>query len=332
MTRLALLAATALALPLFAAPAPARAQGASPVALVNSLEGVFGTHAGARRSHAKGVCATGSFIGTAEGARISTASIFSGQPAPGVLRFSVGGGNPRASDTSRSVRGLAASFTLPDNETFGMALISAPVFFAATPAQFVAFMEARRVDPATGQPDQARIAAFSAANPETTRQGAWLAANAPPASYASAAYHSANSFIFTDAAGTARHARWSFVPVGGIQGLTPAQMQSLPADFLIDELRARAAAGTPIAFDMMVTFAAAGDDVTNPTIAWPAERPAVNAGRLTVTGVSPDAGGACRNIIFNPTALPRGIAPSADPTLPARAPAYAVSLSRRGVQ
>jgi catalase len=334
--RAVLLAGTTLALfglpistPL--AQAPAQPAG-SPVALVDSLQGVFGSHAGARRSHAKGICATGSFTGSAEGARISTAAFFNGQAVPAVLRFSVGGGNPRAPDTGRSVRGLGASFTLPNNESFGMAMISAPMFFATTPAQFQGFMEARRVDPATGQMDAARVAAFSAANPETTRQGAWLAANPPPASYATAAYHSVNAFVFADAAGQRRHARWSFVPVGGVQGLTAEQMQSLPANFLVDELRTRAAAGTPIAYDMMVTFAEPGDDVTNPTIAWPADRPAVNAGRLMVTGVSSDDGGACRAIIFNPTALPRGIEPSADPTLPARAPSYAVSLSRRQAQ
>jgi catalase len=72
--------------------------------------------------------------------------------------------------------------------------------------------------------------------------------------------------------------------------------------------------------------------VTNPTVAWPADRPAVNVGRLTVTSVAPDDGGSCRPIIFNPTALPAGIEPSADPTLPVRAPAYAVSLSRRQAQ
>jgi catalase len=325
------LAGLALASAAARAQAPAQPLG-SPVGLVDSLQGVFGTHAGARRSHAKGVCATGSFTGSAEGARISTAAFFNGQAVPAVLRFSVGGGNPRAPDTGRSVRGLGASFTLPNNESFGMALISAPMFFAATPAQFQAFMEARRVDPATGQMDSTRVAAFSAANPETTRQGAWLAANPPPASYATAAYNSVNSFIFVDAAGQRRHARWSFVPVGGVQGLTPEQMQTLPANFLVGELRNRAAAGTPIAYDLMVTFAEPGDDVTNPTTAWPADRPAVNAGRLTVTGVSPDEGGACRAIIFNPTALPRGIEPSADPTLPARAPSYAVSLSRRAAQ
>lgn len=331
MTRLALLAATALALLPLAAPTPARAQGAapvSPVAVVNAFEGFFGAHAGFRRSHAKGICAEGSFVGTAEGQRLSRASFFAGQPVPGVLRFSTGGGNPRASDVARGVRGLGASFSLPNNESFGMAMISTPMFFATTPQQLMGFFESRRPDPATGQPDPQRVAAFNAANPETLRQGAWLAANPPPASYATAPYNSASSFILVDAAGERRHARWSFVPVAGIQGLTDEQMRTLGPDFLFDELRGRVAAG-PVAFDMMITLAQPGDDVNNPTIAWPADRPAVNAGRLTVTAVSPDAGGACRDIIFNPIALPAGIEPSADPTLPARAPAYAVSLSRR---
>jgi catalase len=329
--RLLLLAATALAALPLATPARAQTAPATPQALVGALEGTFGQHAGFRRSHAKGICAEGSFVGNAEGQRLSRASVFSGQPAPAVLRFSVGGGNPNLSDTSRSVRGLGVVLTLPNNESFGMAMISSPMFFAATPEQFVSFIESRRPDPATRMPDPQKVAAHNAAFPETTRQGAWLAANAPPASYATAAYNSASSFIFVDRAGERRHARWSFVPVAGVQGLTAEQMQSLPGNFLFDELRQRAARG-PVAFDMMVTLAQPGDEVSNPTIAWPADRPAVNVGRLTVTAVSPDDGGSCRAIIFNPTALPAGIEPSADPTLPARAPSYAVSLSRRLAQ
>ena len=38
---------------------------------------------------------------------------------------------------------------------------------------------------------------------------------------------------------------------------------------------------------------------------------------------------ACDRETFIPTVLPAGIAPSADPTLAARAGSYAVSLSRR---
>ena len=75
----------------------AAAQAPGPDKLVDALEGVFGKHA-ARRSGAKGVCATGFFVGTPDGRTLTSSAIFSGQEIPVVARFSVGGGNPKASD------------------------------------------------------------------------------------------------------------------------------------------------------------------------------------------------------------------------------------------
>jgi len=177
-------------------------------------------------------------------------------------------------------------------------------------------------------PDPAKVAAFNAATPETGPQLRWLAANAPPASYAAANYHGISAFQFTNAAGQQNWVRWSFQPVAGTQGLTAEQMQALPDNFLADELRTRVA-GAPAVFNMVVQIGEPGDTLTNPTVEWPAERRTVTVGRLTVTGVSPDDGGACRAQIFNPLVLPTGIAPSADPTLQARPASYAVSAARR---
>lgn len=66
--------------------------------MVNQFEATGGKFEGFRRSGAKGICATGEFIGSAEGRKISTASAFSGKPIPVVVRFSVGGANPKAAD------------------------------------------------------------------------------------------------------------------------------------------------------------------------------------------------------------------------------------------
>ena len=52
-------------------------------------------------------------------------------------------------------------------------------------------------------------------------------------------------------------------------------------------------------------------------------------GVLKVSSVAQDASGDCLNITFNPMVLPKGVQPSADPMLAARAAPYAVSLGRR---
>ena len=108
-----------------------------PNTMVNQFEATGGKFEGFRRSGAKGICATGEFIGSAEGRKISSASAFSGKPIPVVVRFSVGGANPKAADNTKTQRNLALQFNLPKNEVWQMGNISAPVFGSATPDQLM---------------------------------------------------------------------------------------------------------------------------------------------------------------------------------------------------
>mgnify|MGYP003597166897 CR=1 FL=1 len=62
-----------------------------PNAFLNQFEATFGKFEGYRRSGAKGICATGEFVGTADARGLSTSSACSGQPVPVSVRFSVGG-------------------------------------------------------------------------------------------------------------------------------------------------------------------------------------------------------------------------------------------------
>lgn len=322
------LTAAALAVAGGVLPLAAQAQVSQPEAQVNALEGLFGKHATFRRSGAKGVCASGYFVGTEEGRALSSASVFTGERIPVVARFSVGGGNPRATDKGRSVRGLAAHFTLPRGEQWQMANISAPVFFVSKPEQFVPFLQVRTPDPATGKPDAEKLKAFNEANPDTLRQAAYLAKAPLPASYGTVGYWGTHAFELVNARGASQFARWHFIPEAGNVGLTDDEMKSLPDEFLADELRQRVAKG-PVAFTFQFTLAEPGDTLTDPSQAWPDSRKRVTAGRLVIDKVEAGAGGACDRITFNPLVLPTGIKGSADPVLQARAAPYATSLGRR---
>lgn len=308
-------------------PAPARAE-PSAEELVNAFEAVLGPIRTHRPSHAKGICAAGHFVATPEGTRLSVAPTFSGQRVATLIRFGVGVGNPQGADTTRTTRGLAIRFETPAGEVWEQANISVPIFGSPTPDIFVQNLLVRRPDPATGQPNAERIAAFVAANPAVTHQGRWLAANNPPASWATTPYWGVNTFRFQGQDGQVRPARWVFEPRAGTLRLTEEQMRSLPGDFLADELRRRVAAG-PVEFDMVLQFPGAGDDLNNPTVAWPEDRPRAVVGRLTVTEVAPGPGGPCDQMSFMILDQAPGVDLSDDPTLQARAGAYAVSLSRR---
>ena len=323
-----LFAAAAAGLASLLLPLAAQAQVSQPQAQVDALEGLFGKHAGSRRSGAKGLCASGYFVGNTVGRSLSSAAVFNGDKVPVVARFSLGGGNAKASDKSRSVRGLALQFKLANGEQWLMANVSAPVFFVARPEQFAPFLEARTPDPATGKPDPAKLKAFNDANPETLLQAAYLAKAPIPASYGTVNYWSTNAFELINAKGESQFVRWQFVPEQGVLGLSEDQLKTLPDDFLADELRKRVATA-PVAFDFSVQLAESGDGLTDPTKVWPDSRRVLPAGKLVIDRVEAAAGGACETITFNPLVLPRGIKPSADPVLNARAGPYAISLGRR---
>jgi catalase len=311
-----------VALPLQAADPP------SPDAVVDAFEAVLGPVRTHRPSHPKGTCAAGHFTATPDGTRLSVSPVFSGQRIPTLIRFGVAGASPNASDVARSTRSLSIRFDTASGDVWEMANISAPIFGAATPQALVDGLLARRPDPATGQPNAERVAAFVAANPASQLQGRWLSATLPPSSWATTPYWGVNTFLFRGQDGQVRPARWVFEPRAGVQRLTEAQIASLGPNFLADEMRGRVNAA-PVEFDMVLQFPGAGDDLLNPTIAWPDDRTSTVVGRLTVTDVSPNAGGPCDPISFMILDQEPGIAMSDDPTLQARAASYAVSLSRR---
>ena len=306
---------------------PARAQ-VDPNRMVDTFERAGGKFEGFRRSGAKGVCATAEFVGSAEGRALSTASAFSGRPVPVVARFSVGGGNPKAPDNARSQRNLALQFDLPGGEVWQMGNISAPVFGAATPEQFLGRLESLIADPETKKPNPEKVKAFADANPEVLLQGKYFASQPVPASFGKLNYWGVHAFGFVDAAGKKQFGKWIFEPVGGTQALSDEEAKAKGSDFLFADLRERVAAGG-VAFDFNLQLAQPGDKLDSAVTPLPEDRKKVTLGRLTIKSVAADATGPCLTITYNPMALPKGVEPSADPMLAARAAPYAVSLGRR---
>ncbi|UXH76191.1 catalase family peroxidase [Roseateles amylovorans] len=299
-----------------------------PTKLVDAQEVVGGKFEGYRRSGAKGVCATAEFVGSQQGRVLSTASAFSGKPVPVIVRFSVGGGNPMAPDNTRGQRNLALQFDLPKGEVWQMGNISAPVFGAATPEQFLGRLESLQPDPETKKANPEKVKAFADANPEVLLQGKYFASQPVPASYGAVNYWGVHTFGFVDAKGKKQFGKWIFEPVGGLENLTDDEAKAKGAQFLFDELRQRVAAGT-VAFDFNLQLAEPGDELDSAVKPLPDARKKVNLGRLTIKSVAPDATGACLTIMYNPLVLPKGVEAGRDPMLAARAAPYAVSLGRR---
>ena len=325
---LSAVAAASIALAFNAAAQSSSAAPVDPNTFLNQFEATFGKFDGFRRSGAKGICATGEFTGTADARALSTATAFSGQPVPVVIRFSVGGANPKAADNTKSQRNMALQFNLPDGERWQMGNISAPVFGASSPQQFLGRLASLQPDPTTKMADPAKVKAFADANPEVLLQGKHFAAQPVPASFGSVNYWGVHAFGFVNSSGVRQFGKWIFEPVGGVQGLTDDEAKAKGANFLFDDLRQGVKAGK-VAFALNLELAQPGDRIDSATVPLPEGRTKVTLGQLKVTGVAEDSGGECLTITYNPMVLPKGVEPSTDPMLAARAAPYAVGLVRR---
>lgn len=156
------------------------------------------------------------------------------------MRFSVGGGSPKAADRGKSVRRLAVRVA-NGRETWGASNISAPVFFVSKPENVVRFLEARRPDPATGRPDAAKVKAFNDSHPDARPQIDYFTKAPVPASYAAANYWGTNAFAFSPTRGRKVFGKWMYEAGRGTIGLTEDELKSLPDNSLDDELRRRVA-------------------------------------------------------------------------------------------
>jgi catalase len=79
----------------------------------------------------------------------------------------------------------------------------------------------------------------------------------------------------------------------------------------------------------VLTVAAPGDPTNDATRQWPANRQQIDAGTLILKRSQPQSDGMCRDVNYDPTIVPEGLAPSDDPLLAARSAAYSVSFNRR---
>jgi catalase len=280
-----------------------------------------------RASGAKGVCLKGAFTPSPEAPGLTKAPHFA-RTTPMTARFSMGGGNPNISDkTKPTTRGFALEFEDPSGPMV-FYFVSAPVFSSKTPRQLLDFVTVRLPGP-DGKPDAEKIRAFATANPETTRQAAWLNARPVPASFAGVNYWGVHAYTLTNAAGAATIAKLKAVAGAGQLGLTDEELKAKPDSFYADELKERLGKG-PVTFDFVAILGEPGDPVSDSTAMWPEEnRKSVRLGTIAITAI--EANAVCDGKTTDPVLdLPEGVAgPANDPMFEIRSPAYAISRSRR---
>ena len=326
---LLILTSAAFSAPMLAFGAPSDSTEVTGPQMIEAFEGDYGVHPGQRRNHTKGFCAAGEFVGTSDAAVLSRSALFSGKPLPVIARFSLGGGNPEEADASPAPRGMALELRLPGGALQHITMIDAPIFSTASPASFRDLLLAAKPDPKTGQPDPEKLKAYAATHPDAMAGAELASHHTPTANYYQATYFSIHTFKFIDAKNNVHMVKWRFVPRDGTKEMTAAEMTAAPRDFLERNFMERVGKG-PAQWDMVVYVGEPGDPQDNPTLAWPENRRHFTAGTLTITQATPQQKGlACEPINFDPLRMADGIAPTADPVLLFRSPAYASSFGKR---
>lgn len=156
----------------------------------------------------------------------------------------------------------------------------------------------------------------------------WVSTPRPaPASFGTLAFYGVNAFKFTNAKGESHYVRYGILPVDGEQALSDADAAKAAPNYLMDELPARIAKG-PVKFRLPAQIANACDPINDATMVWPDDRKVDELGTISLTKASASQVKEQKALLFNPLALPAGIAPSDDLVLLVRPAAYAVSYGQ----
>ncbi|MEP3296124.1 catalase [Tateyamaria sp.] len=291
-------------------------------ALIDALNYTFGRHSGARASHAKGINVRGAFTPATDAAAIVIPALQ--HPQPVHARFSIGGGKPSISDKSPTVRGFGLEIG-NGPESWRLALISAPVFFANSAEQFRAFLAARKPDPEIGGPNPERVKAFNAANPNTMPHQLFLAETPPCRCYSSERYHSGHAYRFGSKAEV--FARLMLEPEAGRVGLSVAENDAASDNFLADQLEQTLSVGEA-RWTLKLIHANPEDNTQDPTAPWIGSHDETPLGTIAIRSLSATGD----DKVFDPSVFPNGISAPNDAVFALRNPAYAESYKRRAKQ
>jgi len=289
-----------------------------------------GTKPGYRPVHAKGIVCQGTFAPSRDAATLSKAAHFQGGSVPVTVRFSNGAPDPSVPDNSPDggPRGMAIRFKLPGNGKTDIVALSHNGFVVATGQEFLALQKAVvATDPS--QPHPWPIEEFLGTHPRALK---FVQENRViPASFATESFFSNDAFIFVNKDGVKQAARYKILPLAGPQHLSEAEAKARSADFLVQELKTRLAAG-PIKFHLVVQLPNASDPTNDPSLVWPDNRKTIDVGTISLTSIVADSAGAEQELVFDPTHLTEGIALSDDPLPALRARVYSLSATHRQQQ
>jgi catalase len=304
--------------------AQAPGQPASPAELVDALHSAFGTHP-SRAVHAKGIILEGTFTPAPAAAELTKAPHLQKERSKVIVRFSDFTGIPDIPDNIglANPRGLAIKFIMPDDLTTDIVGHSFDGFPTPDSDQFRELLLVIGRSGSTASKPTA-LDSFLEAHPVAKT---FLTTQKNPASYAGISYFGVNAFKFTNKKGVSHFIRYQFIPIDGEELLTAGQMAEKGPEYLQEEIKKRIAV-KPVKFSLYAQIAEEGDNIEDPSTAWPASRKRILLGVIEITSLSPNTIQEDKSLFFIPNNIPAGIE-TADPMLNFRSNAYPISVKER---
>jgi catalase len=302
----------------------------TPEQLVDALNDVFGKQPpGGRAVHAKGIVLTGTFTPAESASSVTLAPHLQQTGVPITVRFSNTAGVMTIPDTDglATPRGVAIRFHLPGGSETDLAAHSYNGFPVANAGDFRdLFVALKNSGPTAAKPTPLEV--FLSSHPAAAT---FLTSQPPPpVSYATLSYFGVNTFKFTNAQGTVKFGRYQIRPGAGEHVLSAEEVAKADPNYLSKEIRERVGRGV-ISFTLHLQIAEPGDNVDDPSIAWPDARSTVELGTIEINKAVADSTAAERDLLYNPAAVPAGIEPQ-DPMIKVRSAAYLVSYRRREIK
>ena len=293
---------------------------------IDVMNKLFGSHAGFRANHAKGVVVEGSFTPAPDAKILSKASLFAGPAVPVTARFSDATGVPTIPDGDKDANphGLALKFNLADGAEMDVVTNALKFFPVATGEEFRDLLTAVS-NSGPDVPKPTPLETFVASHPSVPAATGSLPT---PSSLARQTFNGVNAFILVDKDGKRQPFRYIIEPEAGEDNRNGEDAAKRPPDFLMKEIAERLGK-QPVSYKVKAQLAEPGDPTADATKPWPEDRKVVVLGTLTLKKAVPDSAEAEKALLFMPNALTDGIEVSDDPLIDARVQAYAISFSRR---
>lgn len=288
--------------------------------------------------HAKGSGAHGFFECTDPAEDLTVADIFStkGKKCPISVRFSTVGGESGSHDCARDPRGFSVKFRTEEGN-WDMVANNTPVFFLRDPAKFPHFIHTQKRDPSTHlthADDSTMFWDYLSQNPESIHQVMILMGDRGiPDGYRFMHGYAGHTLKFVNKEGKWVYAQVHMKSLQGTKFITQEDSADKSPDYSQKDLYEAIQRGDYPKWSVEVqtmtpkeaedVWEKQGINVFDLTHVWPQKQfPRRKLGEFTLNENAVNYFAEVEQIAFNPSHMPPGIEPSADPVLQSRLFSY----------